>query len=181
MKAVGRPQKWTKMCRSGRKSVGARYWRERKIVIHSTLWRVIEDKMTTFKQKAKLQNCALLASQTWLWRPWLAPPVVLTRLVHDGLANFDLGPRDTHHSPRVGAGAPSLALHTVSGYCEFKVMNQTIVHRAYRDNRKEEVIFFFNNSQGFWERPILLQETHKTTYLIWLFRSLGSLKQGFAK
>ena len=25
MKAVGRPQKWTKMCRSGRKSVGARY------------------------------------------------------------------------------------------------------------------------------------------------------------
>ena len=47
--------------------------------------------------------------------------------------------------------------------------------------RKKLSFLFFNNSQGFWERPIVIQETHKTTYLIWLLRSLGSLKQGFAK
>ena len=32
MKAVGRPQKWTKMCRSGRKSVGARYVKFEKFI-----------------------------------------------------------------------------------------------------------------------------------------------------
>ena len=40
MKAVGRPQKWTKMCRSGRKSVGARYrfhWKMKKVYIDALL------------------------------------------------------------------------------------------------------------------------------------------------